>query len=444
MPSHSQPVTKSIKQQLPPAAPVPSPLQTAACRNWPLQYVEWCRQHIGERFTIYPVGMPPLVFLSNPTHIRAVVSAPPDVLHPGAGSAVIAPLIGERAFILCEEDDHLCGRNASVPSFHRKMVEQQVSLVEDTVNEEIAEWPRGTSFPSHPYIRAVTLKAVLRAMFPREPATLISNLHRAVLQMLQITASPLLQLPKLRRVPGCRSTWRDFVRDRAVVDDILIERITARRRSDNDDHDLLDALLAAQNPDQTPLSDRQVRDHLMSMIVAGHETTAAELAWAFQMLAHNPQVQDTLIARTREGDESYLTATLQETLRHRPAFLFAIPREVVSHFETHGYAYPSGAHLVPCTYLMHHNPHLYRDPQNFRPERFIEEQPQAGTFMPWGAGRKRCIGRHFALLEMQALLRSLLATARIEPASPSPERPRWRSAILVPSAECRIVLQRLK
>jgi cytochrome P450 len=217
-----------------------------------------------------------------------------------------------------------------------------------------------------------------------------------------------------------------------------------RRRSETEDQrgDLLDMLLAAENPDGSSMSDREIRDNLMSMILAGHETTTGELAWAFQLLAHNPEVQDRLIEEIDSGGgEEYLTATVHETLRHKPVFLFAIPREVIEPVEIGGWTYRPPAHLMGCTYLMHHNPELFPNPHQFRPERFIDESQQPRTWLPWGGGRKHCLGRHFALLEVKSILREVLATKRVLPASDRIERPRWRSAILVPHAGGRVILR---
>ncbi len=430
------------RHKLPPAAHIPALLQTVGCRRWPIAYLQWCRERFGERFTVYPIDMPPLVFLSNPKEIRAVVSAPADVLHPGAGSAIIAPLIGEQAFILCEEEEHMCARNATLPAFHHKVVQEHTSMVAEITAREISSWPLDTPCATHPYIRALTLKAVLKALFAGESQITMDALQERTLDMLSITETFLLQEPRLRHLPRWRATWRRFVTRRAHVEAELFKLIAHRRQGGEGRGDLLERLLAAQNPDGSAMSDRQVHDHLMSMIVAGHETTAAEIAWAFQLLAHHQQVQSRLIEEIDASSEEYLTATVQETLRRRPSFLFAVPREVVQPIEIGGWSYPAGAHLVPCTYLMHHDPALYPEPYAFRPERFLDEAPQAGTWLPWGAGRKRCVGRDFALLEMKAVLREALSTRVVQPASRTIERPRWRSAILVPSAGSQVILRR--
>ena len=184
---------------------------------------------------------------------------------------------------------------------------------------------------------------------------------------------------------------------------------------------VLDGLLQVHDTDGSPLSDRQVRDHLMSVILAGHETTAAELAWAFQLLAHNPAVRDRLIEELDSGSRSdtdpegdagkdeYLTAAVQEVLRHRPVFLFAIPRVVIEPIEIGGWTYRPPAQLLGCIYLMHHDPALYPDPHEFRPERFLGTPPSPRTWLPWGGGRKRCPGHHLATLEMRTVLRTVLS-----------------------------------
>jgi cytochrome P450 len=422
-----------VRRELPPSAPLPATLQTLGCRWWPFTYLERCQARYGNRFTVYPVDMPPLVFLSDPQDIRAIMAAPATVLHPGEGGGVIEPLVGERSFMLCDGEEHTSGRSAIMPAFHRKIVQGHAEMAEDIVEREIATWPLDTAFPIHPYLRSLTLKVILRSLLGETQA--LETLHRQL----------------LRYLPGWHATWKRFVKRSAAADESIFA-IMAERRSDaqegNHAHteghgDLLDMLLAARNPDGSPMSDRQVRDNLMSMIVAGHETTAAELAWAFQLLAHNRDAQDRLIEEIDSGtEEQYLEATVHETLRHRPTFLFIIPRAVVEPIEIGGWTFRPPAHLLGCTYLMHHDPNLYPDPQAFRPERFLNETQQPRTWLPWGVGPKSCVGRHFALLEVQTVLRKVLSNRLILPAARRVERAQWRSAVLVPRGGAEVILRR--
>jgi cytochrome P450 len=444
------PVTKTpslatrLKRRLPPSGHLPATLQTAGCRWFAYRYFEEAHRRFGDRFTVYPMYMPPLVFLSHPDDIRAVLAADPTVLHPGAGSAILRPLIGARSFMLLEEDEHLISRRAINPAFHQKAVREHTSMLRAFVERDVAEWPTNTTVAVHPRIRSLTLRVVLNAIFGG--AQPLEALHSALLGALNISASFLLQEPNLRHLPGWRPAWREFVTQRAKVDATLYDLIRRRRRDRSPEPEqLLDLLLDAASADGTPMPDREIRDNLLSMILAGHETTTGELAWAFQLLAHNQDAQGRLLEEIDQGDgEEYLTATVNETMRRKPVFLFVIPREVMEPVEIGGWTYPPSVHLAGCTYLMHHNPDLYREPFEFRPERFIDEAQQPRTWLPWGGGRKHCLGRHFALLEVKTVLREVLTEHRVLPASPRVESPRWRSAILVPSEGGRIVLKHRK
>jgi cytochrome P450 len=433
-------LTLRLKYDLPPSAPLPATLQTLACRRWPFAYLEQCRERLGDRFTVYPLNMPPLVFLSDPREIRAVITAPSNVLHPGAGGTVMTPLFGEKSFVLREEAEHLTGRNAIMPAFHRRVVQEQGNMIAGIVAAAVASWPTDTVFALEPYLRHLTLTIVLEAVLDRGKAT-HNALHRRMLAMLSVMSSAVLQEPFLRHLPGWHKTWRTFVKHRDEVHETISALITEQRCENTHHDDMLGMLVTAQHPDGAWLSDQEVRDSLITVIIAGHETTAAQLGWAFQLLAHNPAVQGRLVEEIDGGtDHEYMTATIQETLRRGPVFLFAPPRAVVEPITIGGWTYHPPAHLVACIYLMHHNPALCPDPHVFRPERFLGKRPQASTLLPWGAGRKHCPGRHLALQVIQTVIREVLATRRVLPASVRMEPPGWRSAILAPHAGSRVIL----
>lgn len=441
-----------LKYELPPSRRLPSALETFCCRWLPSTYLEQCHARLGDRFTVYPVDMPPLVFLSDPQDIRAVVTAPANILHPGAGGTVMAPLFGEDSFAVHEEDEHWHGRNAVMPAFHHHTVQGYADMIAEIAEAEIASWPLDTAFPLARRLQRLTMRVMLRTVIGGGDDR-FEALHEGLLEMLSVMASFVLQEPRLRHLPGWHGTWRRFMRQRDAVD-ALVFALIGRRRHEyaargglRDSHDvsgdLLDMLLAAHNLDGSPMSDRQVRDHLVSVIIAGHETTAATLAWAFQLLAHNPAIQERLIEEIDGGvGGEYMDATIQETLRHRPTFLFIPPRAVVQPLEIGGWTYHPPAQLLGCTYLMHHDPRLYPDPQTFLPERFLGCTPPAGAWLPWGAGRKRCPGRHLALLEIQTVLREALSTRRVLPTNSRIERPSWRSVILTPHDGARVLLCR--
>ncbi len=488
MPSNQRIATNAQKQgELPPTGPFPRAAQTLACRLWPLAYMEHCQARYGDRFTVHPIDMPPLVFLSNPHEVHAVLTASPDVLHPGAGGAVVAPLFGDESFTLHEGKRHMCVRNAILPAFHRRVARAHADTVAAIVEREVASWPRDRVFPVHDRLRGLTLRVIMRTVFGEEDAEFTER-HTRLLRMLSVMASFLLQEPRLRHLPGWRATWGRFLRQREAVEESIFALIAERRHAGRHGEDLLGVLLTARNLDGSLMSDRQVRDNLVSILIAGHETTSSELAWAFQLLAHNPAVQERLVNeldgncggdgdayengdvygngggsrngdmnmigdrngdgdrggaadRHPDGDGEYLAATIQEVLRRRPVFPFAAPRAVAQPIEIGSWTYRPPTRLLACIYLLHHNPLLYPDPHAFRPERFLGAPPSSRLWLPWGGGRKTCLGQHLALLEMRTVLRATLATHTILPASARIERPRWRTVMVTPHAGSRIILR---
>jgi cytochrome P450 len=429
------------RRDLPPGGLHPSSLQTLAARFAPYAYFEHCHKHLGDRFTLYPIDHPPLVMLANPDDIAAVTASDPCELHPGEGAMTIEPIVGSSSFMLLEEDEHMKARRSITPAFHRRMITGQAAALHEAVEHEIATVPQNVAVALDPWTRALTLKVILRIIFGEED-DLVRSLHGGVLSMLSITVTAALQEPRLRSLPGWRRRWSVFLARRAEVE-AVIDLLVARRREQerSQRRDLLDMLMEREADRDAGDSAGKLRDDLISMITAGHETTSGQLGWALQLLAHNAHAQDRLTDEidTGAGDD-YLTATIHETLRVRPVFLFTIPRAVVSPVEIGGHLYRPPAHLAACTYLMHRNPDLYHEPDRFLPERFLEGQPRPPTWMPWGGGRKHCLGRHFAMLELKILLREILARNRVLPVATTIEAPRWRSAIVVPRAGCRVQL----
>jgi cytochrome P450 len=431
-------------RQLPPTAPLPAFLQTLGCRLKPLEYLEWCCVRLGSTFTLNAIDMPPLVFLSKPDDMRAIITAPPAQLHPGAGVAITAPLLGEDSFILRDGDERLNTRGVIMPAFHRRVVEEHADTVAELTHREVATWPLETPTPLHSRLCTITLTVMLKTIFGDQDHT-TDVLRDRLLSMLSVTASLVLQEPRLNCLPGWHGTWRRFIRERDEVDRLIASLVEHRRHTQGHQGDMLDMLLEASRLDGLPMTDKELHDNLLSVIIAGHETTASALAWAFQLVAHNQRVQNHLISEIdANGDEEYITATVNEVLRHRPVFLFSPPRAVVQPIEIGGWTYRPPAHLLACIYLMHHDPALFPDPQEFHPERFLDSRAATRTWLPWGGGRQRCPGRHLALLELRTVLRTVLTSMRVLPASTAIERARWRSVIVTPHSGSTVVLRRRK
>jgi cytochrome P450 len=439
MPALSAASPFPARRDLPPAAPLPATLQTLALRRWPVSFLERCGSRLGSRFTVLLVDMPPLVFLSDPHDIDALFAASPTALHPGVGTKLIAPLIGESSFILSDEEERKAVRGAVSPAFRRSHEHNYAEEISAIVKDEVASWPLEQTVALYPRLSQLTLRVVLNVLFGEDPE--IRGLGRRLLEMLSVARSFVVQEPRLRHLPGWHATWKRFQRQRGEVD-ALLSAIITRYRSGHHEHGRVLEMLIRARKRGAPMPVQEIADNLLSLMVAGHETTASALAWAFQLLAHNPDVQHRLVEEIESGaGEDYLAATVLETLRHGPVFLFAIPRAVAGPIEIGGMTYRPPTQLLACTYLMHHDPDLYPEPEAFRPERFMDAAPPPLTWRPWGGGRRRCLGQHLATLEMRTVLREVLTSRDVLAAGRRIERARWRSAIVVPHAGARVILR---
>jgi cytochrome P450 len=439
------PGRSAVTDKQPQSSRFPPAIQTYLIWRAPFAHVRRCRARYGNHFTMKITNFPTLVFLCDPSDVRAMLTASADVLHSGEGGAKIAPIVGESSFMLLDEREHLHGRKALLPALRPRAVHKDADRMLHTIRHQTASWPRDIGFPLLPRLRRLTMDIILRRVFNDSelaPDDRRMMLQEMLLAMLAVTDSVVYPLPILRQGPG-RVVWRRFLRQRFAVDTLIHPLIDeCRVMNDPDRDDVLTVLLAARNPDGRPLSRQQLRDNIVTMLASGHETTASQLAWAFQLLAHHPRVQRRLIEEIdKDTGERYLLATIQEVLRHRTVFPFTVPRAVKQPIEIGGWMYEPPAHLLGCIYLLHHDPDAYPEPEEFRPERFLEGQPSPQTWLPWGGGRRRCPGSHLALLEMKTVLRAVLETMTVNPASRRMERPRWRSVIVTPHAGSRVILR---
>jgi cytochrome P450 len=339
--------------------------------------------------------------------------------------------------MLHDADEHMRGRRTILPCFGASALERHTQRLTDIIQSEVASWPLDSPFAVFPRLRSMSLRIILSTVF-QDDGEPLRRLHDHMLRMLDLTASFVLVEPRLRHLPVWRGIWQRFIRERAQVDEDIRTLVEAARAKPS--NDVLGRLLAATNRDGSALSPEQLRDNLVSVILAGHETTASEAAWALQLIAHAPEVQARLAEELDAGEESYLQATVAEVLRHRPVFLFAIPRVVAAPFELSGWTYRPPVQLLPCIYLLHHDPELYSTPNQFRPDRFLSDAPEPSSWLPWGGGRKRCPGHRLATLELQSVIRATLSTRTVLPASPRIERARWRSVIVTPANGGRVLL----
>jgi cytochrome P450 len=398
----------------------------------PTAFMERCRARYGKRFTIRLPAQPPFVMISDPDEIREIFTAPPDVLHPGEGARILEPVVGRFSVILLDEAPHLEQRKLMLPAFHGDKMQALSGLMADLSEREVATWPTGRPFELHPRFQALTLEIILRAVFGLESGGRLDALRSRLTEILEFGNSPTSVNKNLQRNFGGLGPFARFTRVQAKADELVYEQIDERRRSGERREDILSMLLDARHEDGTEMSREEIRDELMTALVAGHETTASELAWAFERLAREPRVLARLHEEIDAGeDDSYLTATIQETLRRRPVLPQAEPRLVKKPVEIGGWRYEPGVVLAANAWLVHHDPEIYPDPFAFRPERFLEKPPGTYTWIPFGGGRRRCLGASFAMLEMKLAIAAALRRYTVAPA-PQLERTRRRSITISP------------
>ena len=426
-------------KKLPPGPSYPAALQFVGWWTRPIAFREGCRARYGKRYTLRLPATPPLVMLGDPDDAKEVFTAPADILHPGEGARILAPVVGWNSVILLDESAHLEQRKLMLPAFHGERMEQLAGLVSEVAQREVARWPREESIRLHGRLQALTLEVILRAVFGLDPGRRLEEIRAVLTHVLAAGDRWWTMLgqpprPWVERV----GPWAPFFRQRDRARELVEELVEERRREGEqavERDDVLAMLLAARHEDGSPMSTEELRDELMTLLVAGHETTASELAWAFERLAREPVVRDRLAAEIRaDGDDAYLTATIHETLRRRPVLPNAAPRLVMREIEVGGWAYPPGVALVPDSYAIHHDPEIYPDPYAFRPERFLDEKPGTYTWTPFGGGRRRCLGASFAILEMKAVLRAVFESADLQPAANGLELARRRQITLSPRA----------
>lgn len=425
----------------PPGPRTPAIVQTLRWSRDPVGYLSALRRHYGDAFSVRFVGFGEWVYYADAETIASIFQADPDALHAGEARDMLEPVVGSRSVLILDGEAHRRERRLLLPSFQGSHVRRYGDLMREVVEAEMAGWPLGRPFPLRPRMGDVTLEVILRAVFGVEAPARRAELHRRITRLLEV-AAPVLLVPALTRDLGRWSPGGRLARARAAVDDLVYAQIRARRAEPGEHQDVLSLLLGARDEDGEALDDRSVRDELMTLLLAGHETTATGLAWAFERLVRHPAALDRLVAELDAGeDDGYLDAVIRETLRVRPV-LFDTARKVVEETEVGGWRLPAGTMVAPALALVHLDPAFHPDPQAFRPERYADGSPPARTWVPFGGGPRSCLGAGFALFEMRVVLRTVLGSLRLRPARAADERPRLRNVTVVPARGAEVIAER--
>jgi cytochrome P450 len=406
--------------RLPPGPPEPAAIQMSEWIVRPTALLRRCHARYGEPFTLkINWSDAPMVFITDPADIKRVFAADQDVLRGGESSSVLEPFAGPRSILLLHGAEHLRQRRLMLPPFHGDALARWRDTIAALAEAELDRWAPDQPVTALRRMQALTLEVILRVVFGAGDP----ELRDAIRRTLDMTTSmPRLVAMSLVRKPV--GPWLTFMRAVKRLDALIYERIDARV----DDGSVLAVLRSAQHEDGSPPSREELRDQLVTLLAAGHETTAGALGWAIERLARHPDV----LARVRAGDDAYLDAVIKEVLRVRPV-LSIVARKTLAPFEVGGWTLPPGVHVTPCIYLAHRRPDLWEQPTAFRPERFLDGAPEPYTFIPFGGGTRRCLGAAFATLEMREVLKAVAARFELRPDRPEGERMRRRSITLTPA-----------
>jgi cytochrome P450 len=409
---------------LPPGPSSPPAVQTARWLFRPLDFLDSCRDRYGEAFSVKFLGFQtPMVIISDPAAIRALYTSRENGLPPGRSFA-LEPIMGARSVLLLEGAEHLERRKVMLPPFHGERMRAYESVIGEIIDAEIDRWPLDEGFAVHARMQAVTLEVIMRAVFGVSDPGRLARLRGLLTSLLGDVASPRLQVRMLiARRFGRGNPLDDLQRRLEAVDDVLMAEI-AERRADPDlaeRDDILSMLVGVRFSDGEAMSDREVRDQLMTLLLAGHETTATGLAWTFDLLLRNAGPLARLRAELADGGEEYLRAVISEALRLRPVVPLA-GRRLGAELRVGEHVLPAGTDVTPAFWLTHTRPDLYPNPLEFRPERFLDDPPETYAWVPFGGGVRRCLGAAFAEFEMRVVQRHVLERCDLRLERRAPER----------------------
>ena len=436
MPSSATPGPSIDVRDLPPGPRFPYWLQSLLVWQFTGPFERWCRRRYGPTFTLRAYPGEASVYITDPDDLRAVFAADPEVLHAGEANSILGPVLGQRSILLSDEDEHLSRRRLMLPFFHGDSVRRYTEVVNEIADAEIATWPEYDPIRLHKRMQAITLEVILRAVIGVDDPARLGQLRTALRRTVEFAPGVLLMWvwPRLGKV----GIWRRQLDWQAEAEALLREEIARRRAAPDleDRTDILSLLIRARYDDNSAMDDDELRDQLMTMLLAGHETTATGLAWAFERLTRHPNVLARTEQAIREDDDAYLDAVVKEALRSRPV-IPDVARLVAKPFSVAGYDLPAGVTLLPSIHLVQQS-EIFADHERFRPERFLDGTPPPYGWIPFGGGRRRCLGAAFASLEMRLIIKRVLASVALTAPSARPEWAIPQHITLVPARGARL------
>ncbi|MCB9758274.1 MAG: cytochrome P450 [Alphaproteobacteria bacterium] len=399
---------------LPPGPSLPPPVQSLIWSTRPLPFMRLCQRRYGDLFTVRLAGFGALVFISHPDGIEQVFKAAPGVLAAGEGNHILEPVLGRASILLLDGDRHRRTRRLMMPAFHGRRMRAYGEIIRQATLRATEGWAPGNEVRFHDATQRISLDVILRAVFGIEDEGL-AEARDIITALSERATSATVYFPMMRKDLGPGSPGRRFQHHLGQVDALITDLIARRRASPEGHEDILAMLLAARDEDGAPMSDGELRDQLITLLMAGHETTATGLSWAMRWLLEAPEADARLRAEVVDAGDippddvaklPYLGAVCDEALRLVPVIPI-VTRIVKAPITVMGQTLGPGCRVAPCIYLAHHRPETFPDPDIFRPERFLEQSFGPYAYLPFGGGARRCVGMAFAHFEMRIVLATL-------------------------------------
>jgi unspecific monooxygenase len=422
----------------------------------PLSYLDTCEQRYGEAFTLRLATFDPIVFLSHPQAIQEIFTADAKQFDSGRTNGIVRPLVGENSLLLLDGTLHQRQRRLVMPPFHGERMHSYSQIICESAQQVASQWTIGKPFEVRAAMQDITLEVILQAVFGLREGMRYQQLKLLLGAMLNMTDSPLrsslLFFKFLQQDLGAWSPWGRMMRRKQQIYELLQAEINERRaQSELTGNDVLSLMMSARDENNQPMTDAELQDELMTLLVAGHETTATALAWAFYWVHKLPLVREQLLGELdRLGNSPdpmaiarlpYLSAVCSETLRIYPIIPITFIRVTNSPVQIMGHHFDADTQLAPCIYLTHHREDLYPEPNQFKPERFIERQFSPYEYLPFGGGNRRCIGFALAQLEMKLVLATVLSRYQLALVDSKPVKPIRRGLTIAPAGGVQMVLQ---
>jgi cytochrome P450 family 135 len=411
----------------------------------PIRFLERCREQLGPIFSIRLGGATTIVVIADPRDARKVLEGHPEVYHSGAANQLFRPVVGGNSLLLLDGAEHMAHRRILLPNFRGGHVRAFTEMIEATTRRRIAGWPRGEPFAMAPAMETITFETIMKIVFGPEDDPRDKRLGELIPRMMDRADTPFTLIPAMRRKMMGMSPFARLMKVVHEIDDLLFEMIDERSADPAvwAREDVLSALIQATHEDGTPLNAREIRDEVLTTIMAGYETTTSALTWSFERLVRSPEVLNRLLDEIELGEEEdYIDAVVKETLRQRPVVPLAA-RRLQAPVDVHGYTLPKGTVLLASIYLVHRDPEAFPEPDEFRPERFLEGGPAPAAWIPFGGGVRRCLGASLAQLEIKVVLQTVLAEVSLHAAEEKPEPIARRRFTFVPKHEGMVVAERI-